>query len=414
MSSKYFTLVAPALGSFILFFALPALAGNWGENWGEMTWGEVIAAVPLIGKVGFLALVLGLLGVALWTFRGRVAAGALLLAFMVGGANLAEAQVSVPNTFTDGTPALASEVNENFQTLAAAVNSSDCAAPDDVVCAPALSCPDCGSSDFFNLGVASVDITTDNAAAYADGAASVDITTDNAAVAAAAAAAVDITTDNAAAYASGVASVDITSDNQAVYDSGSFSALFGKVHEDYDFHSLCLTLNVPAPYVPAILNGNPTTGAFDHLAGQSIVFGVLLDNVVFEFQPVCEEPFCEGWEDPSALQLTITGETTVTIEGDSSGFLQNNVAPTFSGLAATIEAQHGQFSYSVLGSGAEFWGLEMSNIGSVNLPSEAAVSSGDRSSTRLRRFAPGMTDIAYDEGGVGTTWMLRTNALSCP
>ena len=405
--------VAPSLGLLILFFALPALAGNWGENWGEMTWGEVIAAVPLIGKVGFLALVLGLLGVALWTFRGRVAAGALLLAFMVGGANLAEAQVSVPNTFTDGTPALASEVNENFQTLAAAVNSSECATAADVVCNTSCpACPSCPACDFpsvFNQGVESVDITTDNAAVAA-AAAPVAL---GARRGAAAAAAVDITTDNAAAYASGVASVDMTSDNQAVYDSGTFSALFGKVHEDYDFHSLCLTLNAPAPYVPAILNGNPTTGAFDHLAGQSIVFGVLLDNVVFEFQPACE-PFCEPWDDPSVLQLTITGGTTVTIEGDSSGFLQNNVAPTFSGLTTTIEAEHGQFSARVVGSGAEFWGLEMYNIGSVNLPNEAAVSSGDRSSTALRRYAPGMTDIAYDDGGVGTTWMLRTNAPSCP
>ncbi len=76
-------------------------------------------------------------------------------------------------------------------------------------------------------GVASVDITSDNAAviatATAAGVASVDITSDNAAVIATATAAgvasVDITSDNAAviatATAAGVASVDVTSDNAA-------------------------------------------------------------------------------------------------------------------------------------------------------------------------------------------------------
>ena len=60
-----------------IFLTLPAFAGNWGENWGEMTWGEVIAAVPLTGKVGFLFLVFGLLGVVLWRFRSLVATGAI-------------------------------------------------------------------------------------------------------------------------------------------------------------------------------------------------------------------------------------------------------------------------------------------------------------------------------------------------
>ena len=75
------------------------------------------------------------------------------------------------HTFTDGTPALASEVNTNFQTLAAAVNATDCATAAEVVCNPALSCPACDTAASFIEGrvegVDSVDITTDNAAAQA-------------------------------------------------------------------------------------------------------------------------------------------------------------------------------------------------------------------------------------------------------
>ena len=108
---------------------------------------------------------------------------------------------TVPNIFTDGTPALASEVNENFQALASAVNASDCATAADVVCNPSVSCPACPSCPAcdtlgnFNQGVASVDITADNetlctnaGGTYNAGAnsCSVDITTDNAAIAAAA------------------------------------------------------------------------------------------------------------------------------------------------------------------------------------------------------------------------------------
>ena len=105
-----------------IFLTLPAFAGNWGENWGEMTWGEMIAAVPLTGKVGFLFLVFGLLGVVLWRFRSRVATGAILLALMVGGANFAEAQVSVPNTFTDGDVADAEAMNANFEAVQGGLN----------------------------------------------------------------------------------------------------------------------------------------------------------------------------------------------------------------------------------------------------------------------------------------------------
>ena len=106
--------------------------------------------------------------------------------------------VSVPNTFADGTPALASEVNANFDALESAVNGINCATAADVVCNPTVSCPAvpaCDTLGSFNQGAASVDVTTDNetlctnaGGTYNAGAdsCSVDITTDNAAIAAAA------------------------------------------------------------------------------------------------------------------------------------------------------------------------------------------------------------------------------------
>ena len=53
-----------------LLFALPALAGNWGENWGTMIWGQALA-VPAMGKLGLLALALGLGGVAVRAMKRR-------------------------------------------------------------------------------------------------------------------------------------------------------------------------------------------------------------------------------------------------------------------------------------------------------------------------------------------------------
>ena len=65
----------------------------------------------------------------------------LFLVLLLSAASSAQAQVTIPNTFTDGDPALASEVNQNFQALASAVNASDCATAADVVCNS--SCPAC-------------------------------------------------------------------------------------------------------------------------------------------------------------------------------------------------------------------------------------------------------------------------------
>jgi hypothetical protein len=159
---------------------------------------------------------------SLWSF-GLLASGALVLARKASHSALAilvvpmlagvlsspaHAQVTIPNTFTDGTPALAADVNENFAELAGALNTLNCATAAEVTCNPALSCPACPScpaapacdtlgsyNQGFTEGGNGVEITSDNAAvcttaggtydAVADSC-SVDITTDNAAAAAAA------------------------------------------------------------------------------------------------------------------------------------------------------------------------------------------------------------------------------------
>ncbi|MFP8876508.1 MAG: hypothetical protein VCB99_06275, partial [Myxococcota bacterium] len=212
-----------------LLFALPALAGNWGENWGTLTWGAAIAAVPTMGWLGGALLVGLLVGVGMRRMGGRAGA-ALGLLLALGYAPVAEAQtvsvpntltngsvadadamnenfgalgnavgVTVPNTFVNGTPADANEVNANFQALTTGVetclaNAATAAAGNQAVCE-------------------SVGGTWDGASCTA---APCDVTSNDAAVAAVAAAAVDITTDNAAAYADGVGSVDITTDNEAL------------------------------------------------------------------------------------------------------------------------------------------------------------------------------------------------------
>ena len=126
----------------------------------------------------------------------------LLLALLLSAASSAQAQVTIPNTFTDGTPALANEVNANFEALASAVNASDCATAADVVCN--TSCPACPSCP----AAPACDTAGSYIQGFTDGGNGVDITSDNAAVcttaggiydAGADSCSVDITTDNAAA-----------------------------------------------------------------------------------------------------------------------------------------------------------------------------------------------------------------------
>jgi hypothetical protein len=108
-----------------LLFALPALAGNWGENWGTLTWGAAIAAVPTMGKLGVLVLALGLGGLAARVIkRSRSAASLLVISLVLPMLSpVANAQtVSVPNTLTNGSVADANAMNANFEAVQTGVN----------------------------------------------------------------------------------------------------------------------------------------------------------------------------------------------------------------------------------------------------------------------------------------------------
>ncbi len=215
-----------------LLFALPALAGNWGEDWGTLTWGAAIAAVPTMGWLGGALLVGLLVGVGIWRKGGRAGA-ALGLLLALGYAPVAEAQtVSVPNTLSNGSVAEADAMNENFEALRNAVGVT---VPNTFVNGTPADANEVNAN--FQALKTGVETCLANAAAAAAGnqavcesvggtwagttctAAPCDVTSNDAAVAAAAAAAVDITTDNAAVAAAAAAAVDITSDNQAVCES---------------------------------------------------------------------------------------------------------------------------------------------------------------------------------------------------
>ena len=101
--------LSSALVSFVIVlgFASPALAGNWGEDWGTMAWGSV-AAVPTMGWVG--GALLGGLLVCLGQRRIHRASTGLGILLAFAYAPVADAQtVSVPNTFTNGSVAEAEE-----------------------------------------------------------------------------------------------------------------------------------------------------------------------------------------------------------------------------------------------------------------------------------------------------------------
>ena len=147
----------------------------------------------------------------------------LLLVLLLSAASSVQAQVTIPNTFSDGTPALASEVNANFQALASAVNAADCATAADVVCNPSsVSCPAapaCDTLGSYNQGFAAggngVDITSDNAAVCTTAGGTYDAGADSCSV--------DITTDNAAAEAVAAAAAGNAACTQAggTWDAGT-------------------------------------------------------------------------------------------------------------------------------------------------------------------------------------------------
>ena len=174
------------------FYTSPALAA-WGENWGVMVWGAAPSAVPSIDGLGLGLLALVLIGLAIRGLRPRATLGLMVLASFVGAADLAEAQVTIPNTFTNGEVADAAEVNANFSALADAL---DVTVPNSFANS-GIADANQVNSNFTALKTAVDTFTNDLAAATSatetaftngsvQGAASVDITTDNAAAEAAA------------------------------------------------------------------------------------------------------------------------------------------------------------------------------------------------------------------------------------
>ena len=93
----------------------------WSQNWGSMIWGRVSQAVPVMGPLGLmlLAMVLMVLGAILLRnparrrFMGKAAALLILLVPITAFA--------VPFTFTNGTIADATQVNQNFASLEARI-----------------------------------------------------------------------------------------------------------------------------------------------------------------------------------------------------------------------------------------------------------------------------------------------------
>ena len=177
------------------FYTSPALAA-WGENWGVMVWGAAPSAVPSIDGLGLGLLVLVLIGLAIRAVRSRATLGLMVLASFVGAADLAEAQVTIPNLFTNGEVADAGEVNANFSALA---NALDVTVPSSFANS-GIADANQVNSNFDVLKTAVDTFTNDLAAATSatetaftngsiQGVASVDITTDNAAAEAVAAAA---------------------------------------------------------------------------------------------------------------------------------------------------------------------------------------------------------------------------------
>jgi hypothetical protein len=104
-----------------------AAQANWGENWGEMTWGSAITSVPVLNVWGVLLLVSVLAAAArvLIAKRRGARASLVVLALLVVPLVAVAASITVPNAFVNGTPADADDVNENFDTLVLESNDQD-------------------------------------------------------------------------------------------------------------------------------------------------------------------------------------------------------------------------------------------------------------------------------------------------
>jgi len=191
-----FNKIALVMATLMAAYTTPALA-NWGDNWGEMAWGAPTAAnVPMMGGLGMALLALALVAMAVKGLRSHATLGLLLLVGVVGAVNNVEAQVTIPNTFTNGEVADAAEVNANFSALA---NALDVTVPNSFANSGIADANQVNSNfdvlktavDTFTNDLAAATSATETAFANGSvqGAASVDITTDNAAAEAVAAAA---------------------------------------------------------------------------------------------------------------------------------------------------------------------------------------------------------------------------------
>ena len=109
----------------LLLLASPALA-DWGEPWGTMIWGLPVA-VPTLPGVGLIVLALLFSGSAAWLLRKRRGLVGLpvLVVLLSIPLVVAAGTVTVPNTFVNGTPADADQVNANFDAVETAVNDND-------------------------------------------------------------------------------------------------------------------------------------------------------------------------------------------------------------------------------------------------------------------------------------------------
>jgi len=206
--------------------------------------------------LGLGLLVLILIGLAIRGLRSRATLGLMVLATFVGAADLAEAEVTIPNTFTNGEVADAAEVNANFSALADAL---DVTVPNSFANSGIADADEVNSNftalktavDTFTNDLAAATSATDKAFANGSvqGAASVDITTDNAAVCTTAggtydagtdSCAVDITTDNAAAEAVAAAAAGSAACAQAggTWDAGTSICTPAAAAPDPDLGSL--------------------------------------------------------------------------------------------------------------------------------------------------------------------------------
>ena len=227
----------------ILGFALPAFAGNWGENWGEMMWGSV-AAVPTLGWLGLVLLLALLVVTVFWkmkrvSLQAGVTLSVLLLVPFLMAPHITTWEGLTWYTFINGEPANADQVNQNFSALTDAL---DVTVPNSFANSGIADANEINSNfetlktavDTFTNNMAAATSATDTAFANGSvqGAASVDITSDNAAVCTTAggtydagtdSCAVDITTDNAAAEAVAAAAAGSAACTQAggTWDAGT-------------------------------------------------------------------------------------------------------------------------------------------------------------------------------------------------